>query len=320
MMDRLNAMAAFVRVVETGSFSAAAREFGIGQPAVSKIVAQLEERLGVQLLLRSSRQLTPTDAGRIYYDRAKIAVESVDDADAAARGAGTRLAGRLRIAAPVTFARMQIIPHLGSFLGAHPDLQVEMILDDRNIDLIENGVDLSLRLGSLQDSTLVARKIGQSARRVFGSAVYLARRGEPRKPSDLLGHDVVVYGRLGDRQPQAFVSGDNKQSITLAGRLHVTAVEGMRTAVIAGLGLAVATDWIFGPDVEAGSVRAVLPRWSLPPVSLWAVLPSGTRTGSKAKAFLSFLESQMEQNTHQASRYAAASRLARRAGQTRKGE
>ena len=168
-MDRMAAMEAFVRVVDAGSFSAAARQLHLGQPAVSKTIAQLEKRLGVRLLLRSTHGLTPTEAGRNFYERAKRSIEEADEAALAARGAGAALCGRLRVSAAVTFARLHVIPHLPTFLAEHPALAVDVVLDDRNIDVIEAGVDVALRMGELADSALTARKIGQSRRRVVGT-------------------------------------------------------------------------------------------------------------------------------------------------------
>jgi DNA-binding transcriptional LysR family regulator len=162
-------MEVLVRVVETGSFSGAARQLRVGQPAVSKTIAQLEGRLGVSLLLRSSRGLTPTEAGQNFYERAKRSIEEADEAELAARGAGTGLSGRLRFKAGVTGARLHIIPRLPLFLAAHPQLTVEAILNDHCVDLIAEGVDGAFQVGTLADSTMVARKIGQSRRLVLGT-------------------------------------------------------------------------------------------------------------------------------------------------------
>src|SRR6201995_526098 len=145
-VDRLSAMEAFVRVVETGSFSGAARQLRIGQPAVSKAIAQIEERLGVRLLIRTTHGLSPTESGRNFYDRAKRAMVEVEEADLAARGAGAGLSGRLRVCAAVTFARLHVMPQLPAFLEQHPSLDVDVVLDDRNIDLVEAGVDVALRM------------------------------------------------------------------------------------------------------------------------------------------------------------------------------
>ncbi len=181
-MDRLAAMEAFVRVVETGSFSAAARLLNVGQPAVSKTVAQLEERLGVRLLMRSTRGLSPTEAGQSFYDRARRAIEEVDGAELAARGAGASLTGRLRISAAVTFARLHVVPHLPKFLAAHPGLTMDVILDDRVIDLVEEGVDVALRMGSLRNSSsLTARRLASAPHYVVGTPPTSLERGYRRR-------------------------------------------------------------------------------------------------------------------------------------------
>src|SRR6266568_9399004 len=174
-MDRLAAMEAFIRVVDAGSFSDAAKQLRIGQPAVSKTIAQLEDWLGVRLLLRSTHRLTPTEAGRNFYDRAKRAIEEADEAELAARGAGATLIGRLRVCAAVTFARLHVVPRLPKFLAAYPELTMDVVLDDRVIDLVEEGVDLALRLGSLGDSSLTARKLAVAPRHVLGTPAYFAR-------------------------------------------------------------------------------------------------------------------------------------------------
>ena len=176
-MDRLAAMEAFVRVVEAGSFSGAAKQLRVGQPAVSKTVVQLEDRLGVRLLLRSTHGLTPTEAGRNFYERAKRAIDEAAEAELAARGTAATLSGRLRIAAPLTFTRLLVMPRLSMFLAEHPSLDIDVVLDDRDIDLIAAGIDVALLVGRLADSAVSARKIGQCQRRVVGTPAYFAARG-----------------------------------------------------------------------------------------------------------------------------------------------
>jgi DNA-binding transcriptional LysR family regulator len=292
-MDRLAAMEAFVRVVDAGSFSGAARLLRIGQPAVSKTIAQLEERLGVRLLLRSTHGLTPTEAGRGFYERARRAIEEADEAEHAARGAGATLSGRLRICAAVTFARLHVLPRLPVFLEQHPSLDIDIVLDDRNIDLIEEGIDVALRMGQLADSSLTARKLGQSPRRVFASAVYLERMGVPRVPADLAGHQAVIYSQRGGGNEWTFHRDGTTASIAMQGRVRVTAAEGVREAVFAGLGLAVASEWMFAPELLSGIVESVLDDWVLPAVDLWAVFPTGRQASAKARAFADFIEGQM---------------------------
>jgi DNA-binding transcriptional LysR family regulator len=162
-MDRLAALDLFVRVVDTGSFSTVARQQGIGQPAVSKAVVQLEEWLGVGLLLRSTRRVVPTEAGRTFYERAKRAIEEADEAVLAARMSANGLSGKLRVSASVCFGRIHIVPRLARFLAEHPDLDIELILDDRSIDLVEEGIDVALRMGPLADSNMTARKLPRRA-------------------------------------------------------------------------------------------------------------------------------------------------------------
>ncbi len=295
-MDRFAAMQTFVRVVDTGSFSAAARQLGVGQPAVSKTVAQLEDRLGVQLLIRSTQRLTPTEAGYKFYDGSKRALEEADAADLTARGASASLSGALRISAAVTFARLHVVPRLVGFLAEHPTLEMDVVLNDRTIDLVEAGIDVALRMGSLADSSLVARKIGQSPRRVLGTPGYFERYGVPTAPADLTAHQAVVYDVRGGGTVWTFKRDGVETSIAVNGRLRITAAEGVREAVLAGAGLAVASEWMFAPELKSGLVRAVLQEWALQPMELWAVFPTGRRASAKARAFVAFIEEALAQS------------------------
>jgi DNA-binding transcriptional LysR family regulator len=289
-VDRLSSMETFVRVVDAGSFSGAAHYLRVGQPAVSKTVAQLEERLGVKLLVRSTRGLSTTEAGQNFYERARRAIEEADEADLAARGAGTGLTGRLRICAAVTFARIHVVPQLPKFLAEHPDLELELILDDRHIDLIHESVDVALRMGTLADSSLTARRIGRARRLVVGTPAYFARAGVPVVPSDLAGHEAVVYLCESESAAWSFRQGSSEISVTTRSRLSVTAAEGVRAAVLADIGVTMTSEWMFSPELATGEVRAVLTDWELPSIDLWAVYSTGRIATAKARAFVSFLE------------------------------
>jgi len=231
-MDRMTAMETFVSVVDAGSFSAAARRLKLGQPAVSKAIAQLEERLGVRLLLRSTRGLAPTDAGQRFYEHARRAIDEADQAEQVVRESSDGLSGRLRISAAVTFARLHVLPALKTFLDQHPKLSIDIVLDDRSIDLLEQGVES------------------------------WSFRGDD-------GSEVAV---------------------AVSGRVSVSAAEGVRTAVLGHMGLAVASEWMFLPELADGTVQAVLNQWTLPPIDVWAVFPSGRMATSKARAFVAFVE------------------------------
>jgi DNA-binding transcriptional LysR family regulator len=289
-VDRFAAIETFVAVIETGSFSGAARRLNVGQPAVSKSVAQLEERLGVQLLLRSSRNLTPTEAGQTYYAYARRAIDEAEEADLAARGAAASLTGRIRVSAAVTFARLHIIPCLKSFLQLHPGLSVDVVLDDRNVDLMEEGIDVALRMGDLPDSGMTARKIAQVPRWVVGTPAYFAEHGEPRTPGELAKHDAVVYNQRGGGASWGFQREGAEVSVVVSGRVQVTAAEGVRAAVLSDIGIAIASEWMFSPELASGAVKKVLTDWSLPPIDLWAVYPSGRKSSAKARAFVDFVQ------------------------------
>ncbi|TFW24192.1 LysR family transcriptional regulator [Duganella callida] len=289
-MDRWQAMETLVHVVEAGSFSEAARRLNVGQPAVSKVVAQLESGLGVKLLLRSNRGLAPTESGLAYYQGARRALDAAAEADNSARGASTGLGGRLVVSAPVTFARLHVMPYLQRFLDQHPQLKLDVVLDDRNIDLMEGGADLALRIGPLIDSDMTARRIGRSPRAVLATPAYLARFGTPRHPSELVAHQAIVYSRPGSGKTCLFQRDEEQEPVSLEGRMRVSAAEGVRAAVLADMGLAVVSEWMFAPELADGRIQRVLEDWTLPDVDLWAVFPSGRKASAKARAFAAFIE------------------------------
>jgi DNA-binding transcriptional LysR family regulator len=278
-MDRLHEMELFVRVVETGSFSAAARDFKLGQPAISKAIAGLEERLGVRLLVRSTRQLSPTDSGE------------ANEAEAAAQGVGAGLEGRLRICSPVTFGRLHLVPKIGAFLDTHPKLRLELVMDDRLVDLVAENIDAALRLGTLTDSALKARRLAQADRLVVVSPAYLARRGVPATPADLLEHDGIIYGQSSGGQEWIFRRGTSETSLHIHTRLTLSAAEGVREAVLSGQGFTISSRWMFAPELASGEVVPVLQEWALPPMELWVIYPSGRLTSTKARAFVKWFES-----------------------------
>lgn len=288
-MDRMTAMTTLVRVIDTGSFSAAARQLNVGQPAVSKTIAQLEEVLGVRLLVRSTRGLTPTEAGLRYAERARRSIEEADEADIAARGAGAGLTGTLRASAPTTFSRLHIVPRLSEFIREFPDLAIDLILDDRVIDLVEEGIDISFRMGDLPDSSAVARRIGQSRRSVLATQAYLVENGAPRSPADLTHHQSIIYSR-GQSAAWSFTGpGGSQVSVAVTGRLRLSSAEGIRAAVLADMGLTIASDWMFAPELASGAVHRVLTDWALPTTDLWAVFPTGRLASAKARAFADFV-------------------------------
>jgi DNA-binding transcriptional LysR family regulator len=262
----------------------------LGQPAVSKAISRLEQRLGVRLVLRSTRGLSPTEAGQSYYAEARAVLQRAEQAELAASTAGKSLSGRLRISAPVTFARLHIVPKLEGLLKAHPALDVEVVLSDREVDVIEEGIDVALRLGSLVDSALTARKLASRRRVVLAAPRYFQEFGKPLKPQDLAQHEAVIYAERAGGSAWTFHKGGEEVAVTLKGRVRVSAGEGVREAVFAGLGLTVSSEWMFTPELASGTVETVLNEWRLPDMDLWAVFPAGRLASSKARAFVSFVE------------------------------
>lgn len=289
-MDRLVAMKQFATVVETGSFSAAARRLNMGQPAVSKAIANLEEYLGVRLLTRTTRAQHLTEAGQRYYERARVVLDEADEAESAAREAATSLAGRLRIAAPPTYAALHMLPRLHEFLDTHPDLTIDLILDDRWVDLIEQGVDIAIRLGRPADSSLIARRLGSSQRLLVASSAYLDRMGAPKTPEDLLAHRVIAYSQFEGPTAWSFTRGTAAVSVAIQPTLRVSAAEGMRSCILTGLGIGMGSRLMFTPELAAGTVRPVLTEWSLPTIDVWAMFPSGRKSSRRARAFVDWLE------------------------------
>jgi len=293
-MDRLAAMQTLVRVIDTGSFSAAARQLGVGQPAVSKTVAQLETTLGVKLLTRTTRGLSPTESGRRYYALALRALEAAAEAEAAARDAGAAVTGRLRVATAISFGRLQIVPRLPAFMAAHPDLSVDIVMDDRPIDLVEEGIDVALRLGPQPDSPLAGRIIATRRRLMVAAPEYFARHGVPARPAELARHEIVGLLQPGFATSWTFTRGRETETVTLGGRLRMTSNEGVREAVFAGMGLAIGSEWGFEKELAEGRVREVLPDWSMSQTDLWAIVPAGRQISKKTRVFIDFVERQLK--------------------------
>src|ERR1700740_2226352 len=288
-MDRLEGIKIFVRVVESGSFSAVARERGTRQPATSKQVAAIEERLGAQLLMRTSRSLSLTEAGRDFYESA---VRLISDLEAAQSRVGSRQAspsGVVRVTAAPGFSRRYVVPKLPSFRARYPNVVVEMLVSERTSNLVEEGIDLAIRNGALADSSLIARKIGEFAVVAVASAEYLERRGEPTRLSDLDGHDGVVFVSQDGPRPWTFASRPGVISYQAAASFRSNDGEEQRAAVLAGLGITQAPYWLFAADISAGTVRRILRDREPARIPISAVRPASRRQPSKVAVFVDFL-------------------------------
>ena len=293
MSDRLQELAVFVRAAESGSFSRAARELGLSQPSVSRIIGELEARLGVKLLLRTTRQITVTDAGALFLDRAREILTEVEDAEDAARGLDS-LRGTIRLAIPVLYGTREIIPRLPKFLAAHPLLQVEMAVVDARQDLVAEGADLAIRLGELSDSSFGARKLQVLERMVVASPSYLKVRGTPKTPTDLASHDCIFGPGNFGRDSWSFTKSGTEVSVDVRGRIHTDSGPGAFASVMAGLGVAMASTVMAGPEIKAGSLIPLLRGYRIEPVEVHAIFPGGRRPSAKVRALIDFLMQELK--------------------------
>lgn len=295
-MDKLQAMRTFVRVVEAGGFSAVAREFDSTQSAISKQVAALERELGARLLTRSTRSLSLTDEGARYFEQVRCLIAEIAEAETLVRSGEQQLSGWLRVGSSVGFGRMKLMPLVQSFLAGHPEVRIDLRLNDDLVDLIEEGIDVAVRLGELSDSALMARRIGTAHRWLLAHRDYLRRlpRGSKplRSPQDLARHNCVVYTGLAWRHTWTLTAGPGasepvgtEQVITVQGNLQTNSSEVIRASVMSGMGIVNAPTWMFDDELARGEVVRVLPDWEAAVIPIHLVSPRERRTSAKVKAF-----------------------------------
>jgi DNA-binding transcriptional LysR family regulator len=293
MSDRLQELAVFVRTAESGSFSRAARELGLSQPSVSRIIGELEARLGVTLLLRTTRRITVTDAGALFLDRAREILAEIEDAEDAARGVDS-LRGIIRLAIPVVYGTREIIPRLPKFLSTHPMLRVELSVADQRQDLVAEGADVAIRLGDLDDSVFGARKLATLQRMLVASPSYLEARGTPKTPADLASHDCIFGPGNFGRDSWSFTRNGTEMSVDVRGRIHTDSGPGVFASVMAGLGIAMVSSVMTGPEVKAGALVPLLRSYKLSSVDVHAVFPGGPRPSTKVRALVDFLVQELK--------------------------
>lgn len=286
-MDR-NHIAYFVRVVERGSFTAAAAVLGVPKSTVSRAVAKLEDDLGVALLRRTTRAVTLTDAGHAYFERVKGAITMLDEAGTLARDAGGEAKGVVRLTAPVDAAALVLAPMLARFNRAHKGISVELLLTSRRVDLVQEGVDLALRAGRLLDSSLVARKFGTASAGLFASKAYLARRGAPKKVTDLAKHDCVAFRPQGDREWR-LTGPRGEERVEVSCPLVADDLMFVRAAVVEGAGIGLVPSYLFSEDVRRGRVVRVLPAYSLREATLSIVYPASKYMPTRVALLRDFL-------------------------------
>ncbi len=292
-MDLLTAMRVFLRVAETGSFTAVARAAGTTQPTVSKQIAALEAHLGTRLVERTTHSVALNDDGRVYLDYCRQVLDLVGEAEGAIGRRRAAPAGLVRVGSPTGFARFHLAPRIGRLLARHPELQIELIASDGIADLIQEGIDLAIRVGELPDQSMVARRIGMVRRVTVGSPGYFERHGVPGHPDELRRHNCIHYTHLAAGGEWPFEGPSGPIRVRVGGNYRANTADAVREGVLSGIGLAVLPVWAVRDDLAAGRVRAVLSDWEPKRLPLQAVWPSHRFLSLKVRALIDFLAEEL---------------------------
>jgi DNA-binding transcriptional LysR family regulator len=293
MSNRLQELQVFARVAECGSLSQAGRELRLSQPSISRIVGELETRLGVKLLLRTTRRVSLTDAGSLFLDRTRELLAALEEAEDAARGLDS-LRGLIRIAMPVLFGVREVVPRASRFLEIHPELRIEMTISDARQDLISEGADVAIRLGTLDDSAFGARRLTTLHRSVVAAPNYLERRGTPKTPADLARHDCIFGPGGFGRTTWNFKRRDSAISVDVTGRATTNSGPGVVASVVAGMGIAMVSTLAVADEVKAKKLTTLLSGFTLDPIDVHAVFPGGPKPSAKVRAFVDFLAAEIK--------------------------
>jgi DNA-binding transcriptional LysR family regulator len=292
-MDRLQGIHLFIRVVETGSFSKASLDLGITQPTATKHVAALEQRLGARLFHRSTRGVTPTEIGTLYYEKCVLIAREVEAADNLAALQQSKVRGQLRISTSVAFGRRVLVPRIIGFMREHPELQVDLSFDDRYVNLVEQGIDVAIRMGQLADSSLGASYLGVNPWVVVASADYLAQRGTPTHPDQLKQHAALIYSTVQGDERWRFVGPDGQAlQVPVQGPLRSNNLSALLAASRAGMGLAALPWYVAHASVKDGRVQPVLAEWTLPSQEIHAVFTSPRLVPTKVTGLIRWLQGQ----------------------------
>jgi DNA-binding transcriptional LysR family regulator len=285
-MDRIDAMQAFVAVADLHGFAPAARKLGLSPSAVTRLVAALEDRLGARLLQRTTRQVALTDIGARYLERARRILADVEEAEGAAEGERIRPSGRLVVSAPVGFGRLHVSPVMSAYLKRYPEVSSELRLADRMINLVEDGVDLAVRIGHLADSTLVARHVGEMRRIVVASSGYLEARGEPGAPEAVASHETIQFGATAAPPDWRFVRDGSEVRVTPAPRLITNSSDAAIRYAEAGGGLTRVMFYQAADALKRGRLRIVLAKFEPPPLPIHLVYPTSRLLSAKVRTFI----------------------------------
>jgi DNA-binding transcriptional LysR family regulator len=288
-MDKLASIRAFTKVVQHNGFAAAARDLRLSRSAVSKHVIELEEELGVQLLSRTTRSVTPTENGQAYYERCLAILADLEEADLAAARSQAEVRGLLRVNAPMSFGTLHLARAVADFMEKYPELRIQLILSDQQIDPVQEGYDVTLRIADLPSSSMIARKIAPAHRAICASPSYLAQHGFPQHPDDLRDHACLTYGHLATGNQWKLTGPDGDHWIAIPWTLCTNNAEVLRDAAVGGRGIALLPTFIAGADIQQGRLTTLLTRYKTPEISIYAIYPETRSLSPKVRVFIDFL-------------------------------
>lgn len=289
-LDSLTDIAVFVQVVDSGSFTAAADRLAISKSVVSKYVTRLENQLGARLLNRTTRRLSLTEVGRVFYERSRKGLADIEDAQSEVSRMQSEPRGTLRLNAPMSFGILHVAPALPEFLKLYPDITVDMNLDDRKVDVIEEGFDISVRISELPDSSLVAKRLGSCRHAIVAAPAYLERCGTPRTPEELRDHNIISYRYQESGLAWHFQTPDSKSiAVTVSGSLMMNNSLALRAALLEGIGIIRTPTFVVGKDIREGRLIPILRDYEILEVTIFLVYPQRRHLSPKVRAFVDFM-------------------------------
>jgi len=294
-MDRITCMQSFVRAIEMNSFSAVAREQKTTQPTISKQIAALEKYLGVQLFVRSTTNLSLTDEGKKYYQYCQQILETVAEAEASLLGK-EKASGTLHLGCSVLFGQRQIVPRLKAFIQRYPDIKIDLMMTDNFVNIVEEGLDLVIRIGNHSDTTLIGHRIGTTRRITVATESYFQQAGEPQTPEELVHHNCIVYTRLSTGNEWHFQKDQELIKVCVNGVFQSNSSVAIREAVLSGLGIAIAPVWMFGDEIYQGNLKVVLQDYQPTPLPIHAVYRRSRFYPAKISCFIQFLAEEFQRD------------------------
>jgi len=289
-MDKLSSLHAFVAVVETGGFSSAARRLGVSKAQVSKQVAQLEELLGVRLLHRTTRRVTATSSGQAYFEQCQPLLTELDELDSVVQNKNASPSGELRITAPISFAELRLMPVVAGYSERYPEVQLNLNLTDKFVDLIEERVDVAIRIGSLEDSSLVASKLGTTSMQVCATPAYLASNGMPTDPAQLSHHDCVVDSNYPGKADWLLGSGDRAMTVKVSSKMQVNSARAARELVLANRGIGYLPSFAINDDIKAGRLKHLFQEYATAPLGIYAVYTHRRHLSAKVRLLIEMIK------------------------------